>query len=48
MIEIFTESVLFALVLNFVMSLIYEGILSYSSYQNEIKDRYNLSQTQGE
>ena len=48
MIEIFTESVLFALVLNFVMSLIYGGILSYSSYQNKIKDIYNLSQTQGE
>ena len=47
MFEIFTESVWAALALVLAMSINIGGVYSYSAWQNEIKDIYNLSQTQG-
>ena len=43
----FEESVWASLVLVFSMCLTFGGPLSYSAWQNEIKDIYHLSQTQG-
>ena len=48
MFEIFAESPWACLVLVFVMCLCYGTAVSYSAWQNEIKDIYDLSQTQGQ
>ena len=47
MFEALTESIWAGLALVFVNSLGVGGVLSYSTWQNEIKDIYLLSQTQG-
>ena len=47
MMEIVIKSVWVSLILVFVMSLNYGGITSFSAWQNEIKDIYRLTQTQG-
>ena len=47
MLEMFEESVWASLALAFIISLDVGGVLSFSAWQNEIKDAYLLSQTQG-
>ena len=47
MLEMLSESVLVASVVVFLMAMPCGGVSSYGYWQNEFKDRYTLSQTQG-
>ena len=47
MLEIFSESVWAASAVVFLIAMPYGGVTSFGYWQNDFKDKYTLSQTQG-